>query len=290
MLLDRSGKDRYEMDRVGQGAATFGIGILADFKGDDEYRCFSMAQGFGAVRGCGALIDHEGDDRYDADDTDIRYPSPQDPKHNTSLAQGCAFGRRAHPGDGHSLAGGVGLLVDGKGKDRYHCGVFGQGVSYWYGLGMLVDCADDDTYEAVWYGQASAAHYGVGVLCDLGGNDRYTGKLTMTQGAAHDYSIAWLHDVSGNDTYESPGNCMGFALYNSIGILWDEAGDDVYKTPGAGLGQAGESRPAGLCLGLFVDEGGKNTFPEKSRAKQGSTWIQPANKDLPAAHGLGISR
>ena len=230
LLVDRGGKDRYEIDRVSQGAAYFGIGILSDLTGDDEYRCFTQAQGFGGVKGCGVLVDREGDDRYDADDTKIRYPSPQDPKHNTSLAQGCAFGRRDHPGEGHSLAGGVGVLIDGKGDDRYSCGVFGQGISYWYGLGMLIDREGNDTYRGVWYCQGSAAHYGVGALLDLAGDDKYVTTLTMGQGAGHDYSTAWFHDVAGNDTYESPGNCMGLGLYNGIGIFWDGAGDDTYKT------------------------------------------------------------
>jgi hypothetical protein len=290
MLLDRAGNDKYEIDRVGQGAGYFGVGVLADAKGDDEYRCFQLAQGLGGVKGCGVLVDREGNDLYEADNTKIKYPSPQDNRHNTSLAQGCAFGRRAHPGDGHSLAGGVGLLVDGRGNDRYRCGVFGQGVSYWYGLGLLVDLGGDDTYDGVWYCQGSAAHYGVGALCDLGGDDRYFAKLWMAQGAAHDYSIAWLHDASGNDTYECPGSCMGFGLYNSIGILWDEAGDDTYKTQGPGLGQSGVSRPESLCLGLFLDGGGKNRFPKRAQAKPNSTWLQPADKTRPLAYGVGTAR
>jgi hypothetical protein len=290
ILLDRGGKDRYEIDRVGQGAAFCGIGVLSDLTGDDEYHCFKEAQGFGGTRGCGVLVDREGNDLYDANDTKIRYPSPQDNKHNTSLAQGCSFGRRDHPGEGNSLAGGVGILIDGKGDDRYRCGVFGQGVSYWYGLGMLVDLDGDDTYEGIWYCQGSAAHYGVGALCDLGGNDKYRTKLTMGQGAAHDYSIAWLHDAAGNDTYECPSNCMGFALYNGIGILWDEAGDDTYKTGGPAFGATGETRPGGLCLGMFLDEGGVNVFPKNARARPKSTWTQPANKDQPLSFGVGQAR
>ena len=155
LLVDRDGKDKYEIDRVGQGAAFFGVAALCDFKGDDEYRCFTEAQGFGGVKGCGLLIDHEGNDRYEANDTKINYPSPQDANHNTSLAQGCAFGRRDHPGEGNSLAGGVGILVDGKGDDRYSCGVFGQGISYWYGLGMLIDLEGNDSYQGIWYCQGS---------------------------------------------------------------------------------------------------------------------------------------
>ncbi len=290
VLLDMSGKDEYEIDRVGEGAAYFGVGVLSDLAGDDEYRCFTQAQGFGGVRGCGILVDRAGDDLYLADDETIRYPSPQDPAHNTSLAQGCAFGRRDHPGAGNSLAGGVGLLIDGQGNDRYRCGVFGQGISYWYGLGMLIDLDGQDSYEGVWYCQGSAAHYGVGALCDLGGNDHYRTKLTFGQGAGHDYSIGWLHDGAGNDVYECPGNCMGFAMYNGIGILWDEAGDDTYRTGGAAFGATGETRPGSLCLGLFMDGGGKDIFPKDARAKQNSTWVQPANKDQPLSFGAGMAR
>jgi len=288
-LLDRSGKDRYEINRLGEGAAYHGIGILSDLAGDDAYHCFTQAQGFGGVRGVGVLVDREGNDRYEANDTKIDYPSPQTKEHNTSLAQGCAFGRRAHPGDGHSLAGGVGLLVDGKGDDHYKCGVFGQGTSYWYGLGMLVDLAGDDVYEGVWYVQGASAHYGVAALVDLAGNDRYKATATQSQGHGHDYSTGWLHDLKGNDTYECPSNAMGSALYNGIGILWDEAGDDTYRTGDSSLGFAGTARAGALCLGLFIDRGGKNTFPEKGRARQGTSWVQPANKDNRLSCGLGTS-
>jgi hypothetical protein len=290
VLMDRGGNDRYRVDEVGQGAAFFGVGVLSDLKGDDEYRCFMEAQGFGGTRGCGVLVDREGNDLYEADDTDIRNPSPQDNKHNTSLAQGCSFGRRDHPGDGNSLAGGVGILVDAKGDDRYKCGVFGQGVAYWYGLGMLIDMEGNDTYEGMWYCQGSAAHYGVGALCDLAGSDQYRTKLTMGQGSANDYSIGFLHDLAGNDTYECPSNCMGFALYNGIGILWDDAGDDNYKTGGPAFGATGETRPESLCLGLFIDGGGKNEFPKDSLARPKSTWAQPPIKDRPLSYGAGTAR
>jgi hypothetical protein len=290
ILLDRSGRDTYEIDQVGQGAAYFGVGILSDLKGDDEYRCFTQAQGFAGVKGCGVLVEREGNDLYEANDTKIRYPSPQDANHNTSLAQGCAFGRRDHPGEGNSLAGGVGMLIDGKGDDRYSCGVFGQGVSYWYGLGMLIDLEGHDTYQGVWYCQGSAAHYGVGALIDMAGDDKYLMKLTMGQGAGHDFSTAWFHDAAGNDTYECPGACLGFALYNGIGIFWDEAGDDKYKTGTAAFGATGETRPGSLCMGLFIDGGGKNEFPKDCRAKAKSVWLQPANKEQPLSYGVGIAR
>ena len=61
----------------------------------------------------------------------------------------------------------MGILIDGKGDDRYRCGVFGQGVSYWYGLGMLIDLEGHDTYEGVWYCQGARPHYGVGRFATL---------------------------------------------------------------------------------------------------------------------------
>jgi hypothetical protein len=290
LLVDRDGKDKYEVDEVGQGAAFVGIGVLSDFKGNDDYRCFSQAQGFGGVMGCGVLVDREGNDRYEANDTKIRNHSPQDPKHNTSLAQGCGFGRRDHPGDGNSLAGGVGILIDGKGDDHYSCGLFGQGVSYWYGLGALIDLDGQDTYQGVWYCQGSAAHYGVGALIDLAGDDKYLTKLTMGQGAGHDYSTAWFHDAAGSDTYECPGACLGFALYNGIGIFWDELGNDIYKTGTAAFGATGETRPEDLTMGLFIDGGGRDEFPKDNRAKPKTVWVQPADKTRPLSYGVGVSR
>lgn len=290
ILIDRDGDDHYELDRVGQGAGYYGVGILSDHAGKDTYDCYQMAQGYGGVKGCGILIDVAGNDQYTANDTKISYPSPQTADHNTSLAQGCSFGRRAHPGDGHSLAGGVGMLVDGQGDDRYQCGLFGQGVSYWYGLGLLVDLEGHDTYKGIWYCQGSAAHYGVGGLIDMAGNDHYSTQLTMGQGAGHDYSNAWLHDGGGKDTYECPGNCMGFALYNGVGVLWDASGDDVYKTSGASFGATGETRPEHNCFGLFYDAGGNNTFPAGSLAKNKSHWMQPPIKGQPQSHGVGAAR
>jgi hypothetical protein len=290
VLLDRSGKDVYELDRVGQGAAFCGVGVLSDLKGDDTYRCFLQAQGFGGVKGCGVLVDREGNDSYEADDAKIRYPSAQDANHNVSLAQGCGFGHRDHPGEGNSLAGGVGILIDGKGDDHYHCGVFGQGVSYWYALGILVDLEGHDSYDGAWYCQGSSAHYGVAALIDMAGNDRYRTKLTAGLGMGHDYSIGWFHDAAGNDSYQCPGACLGFGLYNGIGIFWDETGDDTYKSSAAAFGATGETRPESLCLGMFFDGGGKNEFPKENRAKPKMTWRQPANKAQPNSFGAGAAR
>ena len=59
---------------------------------------------------------------------------------------------------------------------------------------------------------------------------------------------------------------------------------------GPGLGATGETRAESLCLGLFIDEGGKNQFPKDGRARPGRIWVQPANPEQPLSHGLGTAR
>ena len=291
MLIDRAGDDHYEIRRVGQGAGVCGVGVLCDVSGSDRYSCFQEAQGFARVMGCGVLVDLSGDDVYDANDTKIDYPAAQTNKHNVSLAQGCGFGRRAHPGDGRSLAGGVGILLDAGGNDKYRCGVFGQAFSYWYGLGMLIDLAGDDAYEGAYYCQGSSTHYGVGALYDLEGSDRYVVRLNQSHGAGHDYGTGWLRDMRGDDVYESGGvGALGYGCWNGVGVFHDCAGNDQYKARRASIGQVGRARKGHLCLGIFIDEGGENQFPAKHHAKPKSTWVQPKQKNLPKAYGVGMAK
>lgn len=294
ILIDRAGNDSYQSRLLGQGAGVMGIGILNDLSGNDSYQCALQAQGFGGPRGFGALIDGTGNDRYVADDTKIDNPSPQTAAHNTSLAQGCGFGRRAHPGDGHSLAGGIGLLVDGQGDDQYQAGVFGQGVAYWYALGLLVDFSGNDTYEGVWYNQGAAAHYAVAALVDLAGNDRYRATMNQSQGHGRDFSTGWLHDRGGDDTYTCGGTAQGSSNMNGLGFLWDEDGNDTYDAPpDISFGYAGDGRPESSGLGVFLDAGGDDRFTGAAatgRAKPHTRWQQPPLPAQPLARGVGEDR
>jgi hypothetical protein len=226
LLLDVRGDDTYDVRHLGQGAATGGLGLLLDRAGDDRYTCLQRAQAFGQVRGAGLLVDVAGRDTYVAADDLVISPAPQTSAHNTSLAQGCGFGRRAHPGDERSLAGGLGLLVDGAGDDTYRCGVFGQGTAYWYALGFLVDLAGSDDYQGAYYVQAAAAHYAVCGLIDVAGDDRYAATMAQSIGHGHDLSIAVLHDQAGDDRYACPSHTLGSGLWSGIGVLRDDLGDD----------------------------------------------------------------
>lgn len=294
-LVDASGDDRYECYANGQGSAEWGIGLLIDRAGSDHYHCFTCAQGYGGTKGYGLLVDAEGNDTYLAEDTTIDFPSPQTDKHNVSMAQGAGYGRRADYSDGHSLAGGIGVLVDGAGDDRYICGVFGQGVGYWYGLGLLSDGAGNDVYEGVWYVQGSSAHFAVGVLEDVSGNDRYVATMNMAQGAGHDFSLGWLIELGGDDAYRAPNLSLGGGNANGIGIFWEASGDDRYEVPPSitlgrsSIGAPGSLRERALCLGLFCDTGGRDTYPENLPfARNGTLWTQPGTSQPPMKREYGV--
>ncbi len=297
LVYDKNGDDVYTGRRLTQGAATFGVGILSDSTGADSLFCLDQSQGYGYTKGCGLLINFEGSDRYVADDANIILPSAQTKEHNTSMAQGVGCGRRADISDGHSWAGGVGVLCDLAGDDIYSAGLFAQGCAYWHALGMLLEGGGNDSYSGVWYVQGSGAHFGVGYLDDFGGNDKYNATLNMAIGAGHDFTIGYLNERSGNDVYTAPNLSLGGGNDAGIGIFHDHAGDDTYNTKGGTtLGRANPSsigaRRFLRCFGIFVDGGGQDTYIE-NWAGNGSRWIGPATDPAnpsPYTIGVGIDR
>ncbi len=269
-LLDTAGNDRYSLVEHGQGAGSFGLGLLWDKDGSDTYSVYQLGQGFGFTLGVGFLVDHLGNDRYVANDTDIKFPSAQSDQHNGSLSQGFGFGLRADFSDGHSLAGGIGVLVDGTGDDFYSCGVFGQGGGYWYGVGILADLKGKDSYHGIWYVQGACAHFAVGVLFDAGeGDDTIEATMNMAQGAGHDFSSGFLFNAAGNDIYKAPNLSLGAGNANGAGYFWEVSGADTYQSSGTTLGSASHAselkeanfRHSSRTIGVFLDQGGTDTYP-----------------------------
>jgi hypothetical protein len=298
ILLDYTGNDIYTAKAYSQGAGAFGVGILADSSGNDSLYCVTLSQGFGYTKGCGLLINYEGEDKYIAEDSVITNPSPQSDKHNTSLAQGFGFGKRADFIDGHSWAGGIGVLCDIKGNDHYSCGIFGQGGGYWFAVGMLLEGEGDDNYDGVWYVQGSGAHFAVGYLDDFAGNDKHNVSMNMSIGSGHDFTIGYFNERSGNDTYFAPGLSLGGGNANGIGLFFDHQGDDIYNTKGKTiLGQVNPLRAGPRefldVFGVFIDGGGNDKYNEPW-AKNGIRWISPRVDTTlsinPHEIGVGIDR
>jgi len=287
-VIDRSGNDKYDGYANSEGYGFFGLGLLEDDHGRDAYLCFNQGQGFGGTQGMGALIDREGNDTYTANDTEIDFPSSQSDKHNNSFAQGAGCGRRADYLDGHCLSGGVGLLYDLQGDDKYICGVFGQGTGYWEGTGFLWDSSGTDQYLGQWYVQGAAAHFAVGYLEDQAGNDIYKAPMNMAMGAGHDFSIGMFLDGGGDDSYDAPNLGLGAGNANGIGAFVDVSGNDFYSASGVCLGRSGDpvvgnAREHALCLGVFIDLAGQDSYPVSANyaknAERIPNWI---NKRTPA--------
>lgn len=315
LLIDVAGRDVYKSVDSAQGSATAGYGLLIDRDGDDQYEAYRSSQAFAAVNAVAALVDLAGSDRYVANDTDIRYPAPQSKEHNVSLSQGAASGWRAEYVDGVSVNGGVAILLDAAGDDTYTCGIFGQGVGYWYGAGLLIDLGGADSYLGQWYVQGAAAHFAAGVLIDRDGADRYDARMNMSQGAGHDLSVGILIDDAGNDTYQASTLGLGASNAAGVGLCLDRGGDDRYETPTEqclGWVNANEAyRSLFRSYGLFVDFGGRDVYtvrgaagapagsaggasaaPGRAGAKDGATWPTPANDSVPnrVIFGYGADR
>jgi hypothetical protein len=288
ILADAGGNDRYSAQGRAQGFAAFGLGLLLEAGGDDTYEVYTYAQGCGLTRGFGLLLDLAGHDRYTANDTDIRFPSAQSKEHNVSMCQGAASGERRDYIDHHSLAGGIGMLLDGAGDDHYFGGVFSQAVGYWYGVGILDDRSGNDRYRSVWYGQSATAHFAMSLLVDGAGDDQYTSTNCVTVAAAHDFSASLFLEEGGNDTYEG-ASAMGQGLNSSVALFVDFAGNDTYR--GGLFGQSVNFSATGVraelpTRALFLDLDGQDTYPRKPTANN-ADWVQERKAPLPLLHGAG---
>ncbi|MCG3149665.1 MAG: hypothetical protein PCFJNLEI_03130 [Verrucomicrobiae bacterium] len=255
ILMTGEGKQTFEADTFCQGAGMFGTGILWQRGGDTSYTANKYAQGFGGVQGTGLLLDSAGNDSYAAGGKE---PCPWTPGQFFSLSQGFGYGMRPYAG------GGIGILCDLKGDDRYKAGVYGQGASYWYAVGLLLDAEGNDTYEAYQYCQGAGIHLSTGSLIDWSGDDTYTAHA-ICQGAAHDYSVGILVDRAGNDRYTGNTTAQGSAINNSFALLLDRAGDDTYTGTDAKQSQAaghdGDKREYG-SIALLLDLAGIDTYPQ----------------------------
>lgn len=243
-ILDLAGDDAYESSGPGWGAAFAGASVLVDYAGNDVYASGHFGQG-AAAAGLGALIDLQGDDGY----------------------------RVRAAGQGLGLAGGLGLLWDRAGDDRYGAGGWrdafdrGGGISFAQGaavgvrtslgggIGILRDDTGNDDYAAEMFAQGTGYYYGLGLLWERGGADRYR-AVRYAQGNGVHEAIGVLRDEAGSDRYElAVGVGQGMGLDLAVGILVDLAGHDRYGAPTLAQGSATANG-----AGVLIDLGGLNEW------------------------------
>jgi HEAT repeat protein len=271
ILMAGEGRQNFHAGTFCQGAGMFGAGMLWQRGGDTTYRAEMKTQGYASTQGVGLLLDESGNDVYIAGG---KTPCPWLPGQYFSLAQGFAEGMRPYAG------GGIGLLCDFKGDDRYIADVYGQGASYWYSLGLLLDAEGNDAYQAYQYCQGAGVHLSAGALIDWSGNDQYSAQA-ICQGGAHDYSVGTLIDRAGNDHYTAVSTAQGSAINNSFALLFDKAGDDFYagRDPkqSQAAGHDGGKREYG-SIALLLDFGGRDVYSQGQT--DNAIWLKPLHGAL----------
>ncbi len=301
LLVDRGGNNRFVASARSQAHAVGGIAVLASGSGDDEFVSQTYSQATGGPGAAALLVDTGGNDRYALTNEPLVRLSPQLPDRNTSMGQGAGYGMRGVFLDGRSTAGGIGMLLDLAGNDRYEAQLFAQGMGYFEGLGLLVDDGGDDSYEVAWYGMGAGVHQAAGVLLDRGtGRDVYRSTHQVVLGAANDQSVGVFVDEGGDDDYAVGHLSLGVGYGNATGIFVDGAGNDRYavtsptcRALGAAFlhapGTARENQPG---LGLFLDLGGTDSYPAHcTRVANDRMWAGPRawpELQLPSERAAGV--
>ena len=285
LLVDGGGSNRFVASSRSQAHAIGGVAVLLSAGGGDEFIAQTYSQATGGPGGVAVLVDTGGNDRYTLTALPLVRPSPQLPDRNTSMGQGAGYGMRGVFFDGRSTAGGIGMLLDLAGNDRYEAQVFAQGVGYYEGLGMLLDDGGNDRFEGAWYAMGASAHYAAGVFLKRGvGSDVYRSTHEMVLGTGNDLSVGVFVDEGGDDEYAVGDLSLGAAYANGTGIFVDGAGNDRYTVVSAtcrALGAAhqhewGNPREKLPNLGLFLDLGGVDSYPTHCvRAANNKFWAGP---------------
>lgn len=188
VLFDAAGSDIYSVNNFGLGAAAFGYGFLIDNQGSDIYKSNSFSQGFGFTKGLGVLAEFAGDDLY------VSSISGNGNSDSAYFNQGSAVGLK------HIASGGIGFLLDFAGDDEYKGKYLSQGASERYSLGMVFDYSGDDVYNSLENSQGFGNFAGLGFLRDYKGKDAYNADFS-SMGTGTNYSFGCLSDESGKDKY-----------------------------------------------------------------------------------------
>jgi hypothetical protein len=301
LLVDGGGSNRFVASSRSQAYAVGGVALLLSAGGDDEYTAQTYSQATGGPGGVAVLVDTGGNDRYTLTQLPLVRPSPQLPDRNTSMGQGAGYGIRGVFFDGRSTSGGIGMLLDLAGNDRYEAQVFAQGVGYYEGLGMLLDDGGNDRFEAAWYGMGASAHYAAGIMLKRGaGNDVYRSTHEMVLGTGNDLSVGVFVDEGGDDEYSVGHFSLGVGHANGTGIFVDGAGNDRYSVVSEGCSAFGAAyqhawgNPREILpnVGLFMDLGGVDSYPAQCmRAGNNKGWTGPRVwplLELPSEAGVGV--
>lgn len=266
VFIDHQGNDIYRTQNFSLGSSLVGLSLFADFSGSDQYFSTGFSQGTAIAGGFSLMYDRLGDDAYFCKGG--MASSYEDPGEFDGWCQGMGLGLRQF------VSGGMGLLYDGEGQDRFEGGTFSQGGGYFFGLGALYnDGKQNDIYRGSRYTQGFSAHQAIGLFYEAGGNDHYLSPSFVGQGIAWDLSVTLFADKEGKDFYKTCEHCLGVGSQNSLALFEDLGGEDTYG--GEGLPYSSKrynDYHGGSSLGVFLDQGGAVDKYEKLKNKSSGLY------------------
>lgn len=319
VLVDGDGDDTYVAGDNSQGSGASGAGLLLDGYGSDSYTAGANSQGSSTGSGLGALIDGTQDEARTTLVTDARPGSlsggievstppsgPATVDHYTAgnYSQGSSGPQggvgllldrqdqssgsaspvstftAGHHSQGSASVGGLGILDNADGRDKYTAGAFSQGASDG-GLGLLVDESGGDEYAPAdpatshGYGVSSVvgANPGVGVLLDDGGSDDHHGDLGDNECKAKG-NLGLAVDTEGASL---PANCPT-AIVQGVNDTLTAAVNEVVGAVSAIIFGAPVTPPSGT---IYFYDG-----MEDSTASAG-LWTTDSSSNLPPESLVG---
>jgi len=259
--LFASGQVDLTAHEFGQGAGTFGVGLLSVEQGNlSQYNLRLSGQGFGFTQGVG-LFRHQGD--HSKIVGGLYYPDPREDKAIISLTQGVGYGLRA------TAAGGTGIAyVEGDGISM-QASYFAQGAGYWYGLGGLIVKGNNNYLQSRRYAQGAGIHTAIGVFRLEGNHNRTDNWGVMAYG--WDYGLGSL-TVLGNDNAMRNEWASGHGEVNGHGLFYLQGDRNRLSLAGLGTGQINRNAPG---YGVAVVDGKDNRYqysvPEGQKTDQPRT-------------------
>ncbi|MCA8940215.1 MAG: hypothetical protein KDB07_10415, partial [Planctomycetes bacterium] len=171
-----------------------------------------------------------------------------------------------------AATGGLAMLIDEAGNDRYRAGDFAMGAAC-FGAALLEDRSGEDDYRCGQFGQG-AGYVGAGILCDIGkpdrdnedtsekrSNDRYHCDR-YGQGFGYVAGYGALRDTGGNDSYNAGGR------YRHTPLL-----PDAFQSLSQGMGFGSRGQNFGGGIGVLDDLGsGNDTYNAEVYGQGSSYW------------------
>ncbi|MGQ0536084.1 MAG: hypothetical protein ACT4PT_08430, partial [Methanobacteriota archaeon] len=211
-------------------------------------------------------LDVSGNDRYESPEVDFRVED--NAPSQRLLAQGAG------------ASGGIGILVDAAGNDRYRADNASQGASFVGGVGILVDLSGNDDYSAGNFSQGVGGFFAQGFMADLSPephDPRISADVVFagdgSQGAAGAFGGGFFANVGGDDRYRAFANgiltSQGSAGFFASAVFLDVGGTDqgirpefdAFDKPSRLLGTV-NGRRAGATV--WVDTFSRNPLPTNS--------------------------